>query len=210
MDVDQIQGLMGLLGVNQDDEQESKSLPPNAVAAERTAMGFQARSQAKPNMKVAVKQKPTKALVAAEKKKADDIWKENDFKENAGVVIKDDGDDRKVPDYDILFKQDVGSEDVFLNLGDRDGSSDHCHELVVKIKLPNAELRDISLDVLENRVICSSKAYKLNVALPHPVMKDDGNAKWDKLRGVLSVTLPIKTEVKYFSDVSDLIKEREN
>ncbi|CAD7939613.1 unnamed protein product [Amoebophrya sp. A120] len=205
MNAEQIHGLMGLLGVGNEEEQETSTLPPNAVAAERTAMGYKPRSQARPNMKVSVRQKPKVV-----EKKAEPIWADTDFKENAGVVIKDDGDDRKVPDYDILFKQDVGSEDVFLNLGQKDGSSDHCHEIVVKIKLPNTELKDITLDVLEQRVLCSSKLYKLNVALPHPVYKDEGNAKWDKLKGVLSVTLPIKTDIKYFSDVSDLVREKEN
>lgn len=41
-------------------------------------------------------------------KKPESIWKDDDFKENAGVVIKDAGDDRPAPDYDILFKQSVG------------------------------------------------------------------------------------------------------
>ena len=56
-------------------------------------------------------------------------------------------------------------------------------------------------------MICSAPDYRLNVALPHPVLKDDGNAKWDKMKGVLSVTLPIKTKVQYFSDVDELIRE---
>ncbi|CAD7942353.1 unnamed protein product [Amoebophrya sp. A25] len=211
MNVDQIHNLMGLLGVDQGEEQENSTLPPNAIAAERTAMGFKARSQAKPNLKVAVKDR-SKKKSELQKKVAESVWRDDDFKENAGVVLKDEGDDRKTPDYEILYKQDVGSEDVFLNLGDRDGSSDHCSDLVLKVKLPGAQLSDITLDVLENRVVVSSKNYHLNAALPQPVRKDDGNAKWDKLKGTLSVTLPIKTEVKYFSDVAELIRDpdREN
>lgn len=50
--------------------------------------------------KVAVKKKAPK--------KPESIWKDDDFKENAGVVIKDEGDDRPAPEYDVLFKQSVG------------------------------------------------------------------------------------------------------
>lgn len=62
------------------------------------------------------------------------------------------------------------AEDVFLNLGMKDGSTDHCDQLLIKIKLPNTQLKDISLDVLEKRLICSAPKYKLNLALPHPVL----------------------------------------
>jgi len=62
------------------------------------------------------------------------------------------------------------AEDVFLNLGMKDGSTDHCDQILVKIKLPNTALKDITLDVLEKRIICSAPKYKLNLALPHPVL----------------------------------------
>jgi len=205
MSTSQIHDLMGLLGVNENEEQEGSSLPPNTIAAERCAMGYKPRSQAKPNLKVALKERKQ-----IKKKEPEQIWKEDDFKENAGLVIKDVGDDRKVPDYDILFKQDIGSEDVFLNLGQKDGSSDHCSHLLVKIKLPGTKLADITLDVLESRIVVSTKNYHLNAALPQPVMKDDGNAKWDTAQGCLSVSLPIKTQVKYFSDLSELIRDPDN
>ena len=56
-------------------------------------------------------------------------------------------DDRPAPEYEVLFKQHVGTEDVFLGLSDRDPSSNHCDSLLVKVKLPNTKFANVQLDV---------------------------------------------------------------
>ena len=33
----------------------------------------------------------------------------------------------------------------------------------------------------------------------HKVKKDSGNAKWDKVKGLLSVAIPIDMKIKYYS-----------
>ena len=88
-----------------------------------------------------------------------------------------------------------------------DGSTDHCRACLLKIRLPNTTLPEITLDVQEQRVFCSAPKYKLNLALPYPVLKDEGNAKWDKLKGELSVRLPFKMKVTYFQDVGELVEQ---
>merc|ERR1719409_1083910 len=182
-----MEGLMEILGTKRE-EQESGSLPGNLLIAGQG----QGKSQAPPNMKVAVKK--------VEKKKDDKaIWAESEFKAASGVVVKEQGDDRTVPNYDILYKQDMSAEDAFLNLGDKDTSSDHCTHLILKVELPGAAMKDISLEVLKDRVILQAPKHRLNVALPYPVKKDEGNAKWDKVKGILSITLPIDLRIKYVS-----------
>jgi len=187
MGADQIHGLMDILGCNRMEEDPTTAAPSVNPAS---LTGGQ-KSQAEPHMRVAVRQPRKKD------KKA--IWHEEEFKAASGVVVKEHGDDRTIPKYDILHRQQVGASDAFLNLHERDGSTDHCEELLIKVWLPDTQLRDISLDVLEDRLLLQAPKYRLNLALPHKVKKDSGNAKWDKLSGLLSVVCPIDAKIKYFT-----------
>jgi len=177
---------MDLLGAGQQEDRLPDATP--------VLSGY--RSNAKPNMPVAIKDKKK----AAEKP----IWEEKEFKAQSGIIVKEE-DDRIQPEYEILFQQNVGSEDVFLNLGQRDGSSDHCTHILVKISLPDTQQKDISLDILEERLLLQAPKHRLNLALPYRVKKDQGNAKWDSLRGELAVTLVINQKVKYFTKLEELV-----
>ncbi|CAK9002364.1 unnamed protein product [Durusdinium trenchii] len=204
---DQMHGLMDLLGVGREEEQDERSKPPSLHPA---AMAGGKPSQAPPNMKVAVRQ--------PKKKDEKAIWQADEFKAASGVVVKSEGDDRAIPKYEILPRQKLQASDAYLNLQEMDPSSDRCQELLIKVWLPGEQLRDISVDVLEDRLLLQATKHQLNVALPHKaawqgkqqgsaesgrgdfrVRKDAGNAKWDKLQGVLSVCVPIDQKVKYFS-----------
>merc|ERR1712070_311026 len=100
------------------------------------------------------------------------IWQPEEFKAASGVVVKDEGDDRLTPKYEILFRQQVNASDAFLNLQEMDTSSDQCRELTVRITLPDTELKDISVDVLKDRLMLQAPKYHLNLALPYAVKKD--------------------------------------
>mmetsp|Transcript_34689 Transcript_34689/g.62984 ORF Transcript_34689/g.62984 Transcript_34689/m.62984 type:complete len:212 (+) Transcript_34689:99-734(+) len=186
MSAEHIHGLMDILGVQKEEPQDENSKPPSLNP--KTGMG---QSQAGPNMKVAVR-KP-------QKKDQHAIWKPEEFKASSGVVVKDEGDDRAIPKYEVLPRQRLGASDAYLNLQELDPSSDRCQELLIKIWLPDTALKDISVDVLEDRLLLQAPKHRLNLALPHKVKKDSGNAKWDKLQGVLSVVCPIDMKVKYYS-----------
>jgi len=181
---DQMSGLMDILGTNKEPENPQTAAPSGAA----------------PHMKVAVKKRTTKKDEQA-------IWQPQEFKAASGVVVKDQGDDRKEPKYDILRRQKVGAHDMYMNLQEIDGSSDHCGELLVKIWLPETELKDISLDVLEDRILLQAPKYRLNLPLPNKVKKDSGNAKWDRLKGLLSVVIPVDMKVKYFTKVEEALDD---
>uniref|UniRef100_A0A7S1GDH3 PIH1D1/2/3 CS-like domain-containing protein n=1 Tax=Bicosoecida sp. CB-2014 TaxID=1486930 RepID=A0A7S1GDH3_9STRA len=123
-----------------------------------------------------------------------DIW------DAAALPTEEDDDDpaegagRKRPEYDILYKQDVGTEDVFLGLSDVDPSSNSCNFIVVKIKFPGEKLRDIDLDVTQTRIKAQSPTHFLSTYLPYPVKHKDGSAKFDARNSTLVVTLPIIRE----------------
>jgi len=194
MGADSMSGLMELLGVNRQAEQDENSRPPSLTVNPASLTGG-STSQAPPNMKVAVR-KPKKKDEGA-------IWQPEEFKASSGVVVKDEGDDRAVPKYEVLPRQKMSASDAYLNLQELDGSSDKCDELLVKIWLPDTQLKDISLDVLEDRILLQAPKHRLNLALPHKVKKDSGNAKWDKLKGMLSIVVPIDKKVKYFTKPED-------
>jgi dynein assembly factor 6, axonemal len=65
------------------------------------------------------------------------------------VPIEDDVDDgREPPQYDILYKQAVGTQDTFLGMSGKDQSSTCCEEIVIRIDLPGtASMRELELDV---------------------------------------------------------------
>lgn len=192
---DAMGGLMNLLGVNRHEEQDDASKPSNLI---NHKTGGQS-SQAPPNMKVAVR--------TGKKVKADDkaIWQPQEFKQASGVVVKqEESDDRPAPKYEIMPRMRVGASDAFLNMQQMDPSSDSCQEMLIKIWLPDTQLKDITVDVLEDRVLLQAPKFRLNAALPHKVVKDSGNAKWDKLKGVLSVVVPVDSKVRYYTNPEDI------
>lgn len=60
--------------------------------------------------------------------------------------------------FEIVMKQNVGTEDVFLGLSDVDNSSTHCGAMVVKIDLPGEKLQNVDLDVSKQKIKVSTNA----------------------------------------------------
>ena len=100
-------------------------------------------------------------------------------------------DDRPQPEYEIIPKQHVGTEDVFLGLSDRDASSNHCDAILVKVWLPDTQFKNVELDVKGQSIVVQSPNYVLNKLLPFKVDKTKGKAQFDSDKGILSVTLPV-------------------
>eukprot|EP00512_Aurantiochytrium_limacinum_P005635 CAMPEP_0171522438 /NCGR_PEP_ID=MMETSP0959-20130129/7752_1 /TAXON_ID=87120 /ORGANISM="Aurantiochytrium limacinum, Strain ATCCMYA-1381" /LENGTH=193 /DNA_ID=CAMNT_0012062579 /DNA_START=51 /DNA_END=632 /DNA_ORIENTATION=- len=124
----------------------------------------------------------------------DDIWTEGEVDTPHMAALKATDDGRPQPDYDIVFKQRVGSENVYFGMGDVDPSSNSCSEIVIKIKLPNQQMKDLDLDVQRQSLVLSSPDFRLATYLPYPVDHERGAAKWDSATHTLSVTLPIVDE----------------
>ncbi|KAF4759088.1 hypothetical protein FOZ63_011375, partial [Perkinsus olseni] len=180
----------------------------NESSGDITTRGAVGPSNAAPNQKVSIKsaaqmRRDQQAREVAEEAKRDAIWDGDDFKKHSGVAMPeataggaDKSDPRPAPEYEILYRQELSANDMFLNLHDTDPSSDRCTDITVKIYLPNTQLKDISLDVLRERILLQAPKYRLSLPLPYAVDEEKGNAKWDKLRGCLSVTLPMIRDVK--------------
>ena len=122
-------------------------------------------------------------------KDPDAIWDELDDEEAVDPDFEDDG--REVPEYDIHYKQNVGSEDVFLGMSGKTPLTSDCKFMVLRIKLPGAKLKDIDLTVEKQKIIVQDPTYRLCTYLPYPAEDKKGRAQWIAEKEVLSVTLPI-------------------
>ncbi|OWF45716.1 Protein PIH1D3 [Mizuhopecten yessoensis] len=111
------------------------------------------------------------------KKQTKDIWTEDEVGE--GAEYESLYDPRPQPEYDILYKQAVTSEDMFLQMGNKNPATSSCEDMVVKIKLPDTKISDMTLDVKSKFLDCRTPKLKLGLHLPHPVDHESGNAKWD-------------------------------
>lgn len=132
------------------------------------------------------KQGPPKLLMKIktlkdEKNKKDEIW--NIF-EIPRIAEPCDG--RARPFYEIIFGQN--------------GGSDFSDFFIIRIKMENAKISDISLDVQKNNISCQTADFYLNLNLPNPVKKEKGVAKWDARKFELEISLEVDVEVKYVTD----------
>eukprot|EP01060_Flectonema_neradi_P029397 TRINITY_DN405_c6_g1_i1.p1 TRINITY_DN405_c6_g1~~TRINITY_DN405_c6_g1_i1.p1 ORF type:complete len:215 (+),score=44.95 TRINITY_DN405_c6_g1_i1:52-696(+) len=129
------------------------------------------------------KEKPRKKIPIDEK----DIWDADEIVDLA-VLEK-----RERPEHEILFKQQVGSNDVFLGLDyEKDPSSSSCEEMVIRIELPKENLaKDIKLDVEANSIDLRSPNYRLILPLQRTVLTNRGSAKWESDKKRMIVTLVI-------------------
>ena len=118
----------------------------------------------------------------------DDIW---DAEEVDAHDPDFDDDGRVVPDYDIHYKQRVGSEDVFLGMSGKTPLTSDCKFMVLRIKLPGAKLKNIDLNVDKQKIVVQDPTYRLATYLPYPSDDSQGKAQWLPEKEILSVTLPI-------------------
>lgn len=85
--------------------------------------------------------------------------------------------------------------DAFLGLSEKTPSTVSCETLLIKIYLPELEsASELELTCKENRILLSSKDYKLFKYLPHEVQQDKGKAQWNREAKLLTIELPIKNK----------------
>ncbi|XP_046772742.1 dynein axonemal assembly factor 6 isoform X2 [Gallus gallus] len=93
------------------------------------------------------------------------IWSTEEVPE--GSEFDDTWDPREQPEYEILFKQHVGTEDVFFGMSRKDPSTACCEDMVVKIKLPETKFSDITLDI-QDKVLDLRTPQKVSVSSVKP------------------------------------------
>ncbi|XP_006792445.1 protein PIH1D3 isoform X1 [Neolamprologus brichardi] len=131
------------------------------------------------------------------KKNSKDIWCEEEVAE--GSQYDDLTDPRPQPEYEIILKQSVGTEDLFLGLSRKDPSSMCCEAMLVKIKLPDTKAKEVVLDVKEKFLDLRTPKYKLGLHLPDPVHKNESKAQFFSEREELEVTLLMKRPMDFIN-----------
>ncbi|KAM3866177.1 dynein axonemal assembly factor 6 [Diretmus argenteus] len=174
-----LQALSDLLSTHQEEDDDDDEGYKNGAAYAQMGPG-----QIGPPPKTS-KDKPVST--AYMKKNSKDIWSEEEVAEDS--QYDDFADPRPKPEYEIILKQNVGAEDLFLGLSRKDPSSMCCEAMLVKIKLPDTKATDVALDVKEKFLDLRTPKYKLGLHLPHPVHREEGTAQFYREREELEVTL---------------------
>ncbi len=64
-------------------------------------------------------------------------------------------DPRMQPEYEILYKQQLASEDIFLNMSNKTPATSSCENMIVKIKLPGISyINEIDINVYDKFLDC--------------------------------------------------------
>ncbi|XP_064610175.1 dynein axonemal assembly factor 6-like [Liolophura sinensis] len=141
---------------------------------------------------------PTKTVstkineTSTKKPNSKNIWEAEEVPE--GSEFDDIYDPRPQPEYEIVYKQAVTSEDMFLGMSNKTPTTASCEDMVVKIHLPGAKIADVQLDVKTKFLDCRSSKFKLGLHLPHPVDSKSSKAQWDGKKEELCVTLRLMRE----------------
>ena len=127
-----------------------------------------------------------------------DIWDEEEVEEGAEFDTTD--DPREQPEYDIVYKQKITTEEMFLGMGQKNNSSASCEDMIVKVKLPGVEkFSEIDLDLHEKFLDCRTAQYRLGLHLPHPVDPKKSGAEFNVADNVLSVTMTMNRELDFIN-----------
>jgi len=194
MNPDQIEALSSMLNGGGGEDAPSRAAPPAPSERNNPQAGQD------PLFKTVIKTGPTRPAAAAApppppaKVDTRAIWSAEEIAAARELQEDDSSDGRRTADYDILYAQSLSSTDALLGLSsalDGDGTTRSSKAIVVKIKLPGADAKQISLDVTPTRLKLGSDEYKLFVHLPHTVFDQQGRAQWDARSQTLSVHLPI-------------------
>ena len=95
-----------------------------------------------------------KNCIGVENKDSNEIWSSEEVPTLASAY-EDQNDDRSEPTYQLYFKQEVGTEDIFLGTDKSPGSFD-CSHVVVKVHFPGASIDELNLDVRSNSLLVES------------------------------------------------------
>ncbi|XP_037048641.1 dynein assembly factor 6, axonemal [Bradysia coprophila] len=111
----------------------------------------------------------------------------------------DELDTRKRPDYTVSYKQDVKTEDVFLQLSNKTTSTSSCDEIIIKITMPDetVTIDGIKLSVSRDDIDLGTPVYRLKLPLMQPINPDLGKASWDKEKKILTLRLKMDREFDY-------------
>ncbi|XP_049774508.1 dynein axonemal assembly factor 6 [Schistocerca cancellata] len=120
------------------------------------------------------------------------IWSDDEV-----VEVDDMEDPREEPRYHFSYRQDVGAEDVYLQLGSRTPATASCEWLVLEVWLEGERRCDVDVSLQPQRLELRSPRYRLSLALPQPVLPDSSAATWDPDNCVLKLRMRMSRELDF-------------
>ena len=91
-----------------------------------------------------------------EKENTKDIWNVNEVGEGEEYDSYD--DPRMQPEYEIVFKQKVTTEDIYLQMGNKNQSTASCEDMIVKISLPGVgKITEIDINLFDKFLDCRTQ-----------------------------------------------------
>ena len=124
-----------------------------------------------------------------EPQEKDTFWDEGEI--TPVGFYKDPSDDRPEPEYTIHYRQQVGTEDVYLGLNMVDPSISSADEAVIKVKLPDTSIDDIDLNVQNGYLDLRAPKFRLALKLDYPTKDGDTKAKWNNDEKELTIEIPL-------------------
>ncbi|XP_055856884.1 dynein axonemal assembly factor 6 [Episyrphus balteatus] len=139
--------------------------------------------------------KPDSSLKPEPKKdQSIEEWLEAQEKEDNDIL-----ETRKRPEYKITYKQSVGTEDVFLQMGNKTSASSSCEDMIIEIEMPEetVAVHQMDISVTENEIDLATPMYRLKLPLTHPINPDKSSAKYFTERKTLCLTCRMNREYDY-------------
>ncbi|KAF0310644.1 Protein PIH1D3 [Amphibalanus amphitrite] len=188
MDQLDIRQLSSLLGSCDVDEEDSGYVSRSGGAPD-------AKSAARLVVKSGAELQPAAPVAAEERGRPapESIWEADEVTE--GAELDDTDDPRPQPEYEINFRQEVGAEDVFLQMGNKTPGTASCGLLVVRVKLPGETATSAVVDVQQRHLDVRGAVWRLSLFLPHPVRETAARAVWHPKEETLEMVLPVSREL---------------
>lgn len=130
-----------------------------------------------------------------EPKETDTFWDEDEVTPIG--FYKDDSDERPEPEYTVHYKQNVGTEDVYLGLSMKDPSLSSADSVIINVKLVDTKPDDVDLNIQKGYLDLRTPRYRLTLKLDRPTKDNMAVAKWKAGQDVLEIEIPlIQGEIK--------------
>jgi dynein assembly factor 2 len=114
------------------------------------------------------------------------------------------------PKYTIINRGHSDLQDCMNERHSTHVNSTRPKEICIDIDLPLCKnVSSVKLDIYEKSLCLESQKpfYKLDLNLPYPVDENNGNAKFDKTKKILSVTLPVLPFIMKIEEKANLVEE---
>lgn len=183
-DLSLLKGLQNLLKQSEDSDSCSEDGRPPSTSAPAPS--------AAPSAAPSTYQNPYKAIPQPSYSMAD--WNHDNSTDLTALDIL------PVPEYQITYKQQVKTEDVYLQMGPKTPSTSSCEDLIIKVHLPNDKTESaaqMQLELEERQLTLRTKSYLLHLPLPQPIDPDKGHAKWDIQAETFTITLRMQRELDF-------------